>query len=257
MTAPATSNPHKVAVLDTRARGVGDGRLTLEAMEQQPAADGGVEAVVGAAQGKEPEVIATAEEDKTSKLSWIKQKLTPSVISDKSSGSGNVARSRSTSTLSRASRDDDGTDSPSPAVNPIPTITKGVPEMDEPVPQPTKVTTDGSGKPVPVDVGPLPADNGASAASLATSLRDDLSDQMDLDPSTSHAKFHSLFAGKIPEEEELIEGRFRDDEFERRAKSAELALPTDYRCALQRDILVQGRLFVVSSVEQHFHRKLG
>lgn len=222
VTAPLPS-PDKVAVLDTRARGVGDGELTLEAMEHPPLADGGTEAVVGAAHGKEPEVIAVAEkdkedkEDKTTMFDRIKQKLTPSSISDKTSSG---ERSRSTSILSRASRDDDAPETPSPVVNPLPAITKGVPEMEDPVPQPTKITTDATGKPVPVDVGPLPgsAAGGTGAPSLATSLRDDLSDQIELDPTTSASKFHSLFAGKIPEEEELIEGLFRDDEVERRGQ---------------------------------------
>ncbi|ORY74070.1 hypothetical protein BCR35DRAFT_306864 [Leucosporidium creatinivorum] len=205
----------KAAVLDTGAAGVGDGKLTLEAMEKPPAADGGVEAVVGIAHGEQPEVIAVADEEKTTKLSWIKQKLTPSSSSDKATSG---ARSRSASILSRASREEDTPKASSPA-DPLPAITPGVPEAEEPV-RPTKVTTDSSGKPVPVEVGPV---SGAGAPSITTSLRDDLSDQMDLDPSTSHAKFHSMFTGTIPEEEELIE---------------------DYRCALQRDILVQGRLFV-------------
>ncbi|BGP41576.1 hypothetical protein JCM10449v2_005567 [Rhodotorula kratochvilovae] len=99
-----------------------------------------------------------------------------------------------------------------------------------------KIVTDTDGLPVPVDVGvggieaATPASSmpegvvpapGASA-SMATSVKDKILEAYDVEPGTTHEKFHSIFS-ELPEDEELIE---------------------DYRCALVRDILVQGKLYV-------------
>ncbi|GEM08623.1 gram domain protein [Rhodotorula toruloides] len=112
----------------------------------------------------------------------------------------------------------------------------------------TRVITDFEGTPVPTDIGPTgggtpttsmrdapvanshggglaPPPTGANA-STTTSVRDKILESHDVDPRTTNEKFHSLFK-EIPDDEELIE---------------------DYRSALQRDILVQGRLFV----SEHF-----
>ncbi|BGP33525.1 hypothetical protein JCM10296v2_005329 [Rhodotorula toruloides] len=124
---------------------------------------------------------------------------------------------------------------------------------DAPPPAPikpvvTRVITDFEGTPVPTDIGssgggtpttsmrdaPVANSQGAGLApppaggnaSTTTSVRDKILESHDVDPRTTNEKFHSLFK-EIPDDEELIE---------------------DYRCALQRDILVQGRLFV----SEHF-----
>ncbi|GAA6049125.1 hypothetical protein JCM3770_003898 [Rhodotorula araucariae] len=106
-----------------------------------------------------------------------------------------------------------------------------------------KIVTDTDGLPVPVEVGggfdaatsassmpegvvaPATAGAGAGAvgtASMATSVKDKILEAYDVEPGTTHEKFHSIFA-ELPDDEELIE---------------------DYRCALVRDILVQGKLYV-------------
>ncbi|BGP01517.1 hypothetical protein RTG_02692 [Rhodotorula toruloides ATCC 204091] len=151
-----------------------------------------------------------------------------------SSTAGSVrARSRSIGAKSTVGFDvpDDG-DAPPPA--PIKPVV-------------TRVITDFEGTPVPTDIGPsgggtpttsmrdapvasqgaglAPPPAGANA-STTTSVRDKILESHDVDPRTTNEKFHSLFK-EIPDDEELIE---------------------DYRCALQRDILVQGRLFV----SEHF-----
>ncbi|BGP60618.1 hypothetical protein NBRC10512_007765 [Rhodotorula toruloides] len=152
-----------------------------------------------------------------------------------SSAAGSIrARSRSIGAKSTVGFDvpDDG-DAPPPA--PIKPVV-------------TRVITDFEGTPVPTDIGPsgggtpttslrdVPVANSQGAglapppaganASTTTSVRDKILESHDVDPRTTNEKFHSLFK-EIPDDEELIE---------------------DYRCALQRDILVQGRLFV----SEHF-----
>lgn len=243
--APGVAEPERVAALDTRQAGVGQqGNLTLEQIEAKPKlADGGAEAVVGASKGQEPEVVASAskasdqqqedDEGGKSKLSWLKR-LTPSI-------------SNSSDKDKTKSRDDsDAAPTPTPAaVDPVAVIAPGATETQDV--QPTKVVTDNTGAPVPVEVGTAAANSGAPS-SLATSIKDELTESHDLDPATSSAKFHSLF-DTLPAEEELIEG-----EEDSRLRSAYVddgrvanllsCLRPDYRCALQRDILVQGRLYI-------------
>ncbi|TNY20916.1 GRAM domain-containing protein, partial [Rhodotorula diobovata] len=103
----------------------------------------------------------------------------------------------------------------------------------------TKVVTDHEGRPVPLDVGagaaegtpPSSTPDGAVTratapstgnASATTSVKDKILESFDAEPATTQEKFHSMFS-ELPEDEELIE---------------------DFRCALQRDILVQGKLYV-------------
>ncbi|GAA6003637.1 hypothetical protein JCM10207_003521 [Rhodosporidiobolus poonsookiae] len=112
------------------------------------------------------------------------------------------------------------------------------PETSELRPLP-KIVTDRDGHPVPVEVG---ATGGATPTSstrdglapphggvmggnvsTSTSVKDKILESgYDVEPKTTHEKFHHIFP-EIPEDEELIE---------------------DYRCALVRDILVQGKLYV-------------
>ncbi|GAA5841865.1 hypothetical protein JCM9279_003136 [Rhodotorula babjevae] len=105
----------------------------------------------------------------------------------------------------------------------------------------TKIVTDHEGRPVPLNVGAsaegatppsstpegavpasAPAAGSASGISATTSVKDKILESFDAEPATTQEKFHSMF-NELPEDEELIE---------------------DYRCALQREILVQGKLYV-------------
>ncbi|GAA5992504.1 hypothetical protein JCM11641_001915 [Rhodosporidiobolus odoratus] len=109
--------------------------------------------------------------------------------------------------------------------------------LDNPRGVPT-IITDRDGHPVPVEVGATTAGTPTSStpeglvpppgvaggnASMTTSVRDKIAEEgYEVEPATTQEKFHSIFK-EIPQEEELIE---------------------DYRCALVRDILVQGKLYV-------------
>ncbi|GAA5900541.1 hypothetical protein JCM8208_000529 [Rhodotorula glutinis] len=105
----------------------------------------------------------------------------------------------------------------------------------------TKIVTDHEGMPVPLNVGAsaeaatppsstpegavpasAPVAGSASGVSATTSVKDKILESFDAEPATTQEKFHSIF-NELPEDEELIE---------------------DYRCALQREILVQGKLYV-------------
>ncbi|GAA6017417.1 hypothetical protein JCM11491_006651 [Sporobolomyces phaffii] len=107
--------------------------------------------------------------------------------------------------------------------------------------QPDHIITDGHGNPVPVDVGIVESPNRASfdrapvkpedfaqpgtasvADSTTTSVKDKVMENFSVEPRTSQDKFHSMFKD-ISNREELIE---------------------DYRCALVRDIPVQGKLYL-------------
>ncbi|SCZ87648.1 BZ3500_MvSof-1268-A1-R1_Chr2-2g05114 [Microbotryum saponariae] len=59
--------------------------------------------------------------------------------------------------------------------------------------------------------------------SMSESIKDRISEDHHPSPKVSNFKFHKLFASEIPDDDELIE---------------------DYRCALQKDVLVQGRLYL-------------
>ncbi|SCV70451.1 BQ2448_1845 [Microbotryum intermedium] len=59
--------------------------------------------------------------------------------------------------------------------------------------------------------------------STSESIKDRIFEEHHLSPKVSNFKFHKLFASEIPDDDELIE---------------------DYRCALQKDVLVQGRLYL-------------
>ncbi|GAA5894229.1 hypothetical protein JCM6882_007607 [Rhodosporidiobolus microsporus] len=116
--------------------------------------------------------------------------------------------------------------------------------LDVPRPAPLpRIVTDTDGRPVPVEVGTnleggtptsstreglVPPQGGAGGANVSTttSVRDKILESgYEVEPRTTHEKFHSIFKD-LPEDEELIE---------------------DYRCALVRDILVQGKLYVSES----------
>ncbi|GAA5882760.1 hypothetical protein JCM1840_002596 [Sporobolomyces johnsonii] len=96
-------------------------------------------------------------------------------------------------------------------------------------PAPVRVVTDSRGQPVPLEVGSASAPNAVKEddfASTTTSVKDKILEEYGVEPKTTNEKFHSLFK-TIPDQEELIE---------------------DYRCALVKDILVQGRLYL----SEHF-----
>ncbi|GAA5833032.1 hypothetical protein JCM11251_006485 [Rhodosporidiobolus azoricus] len=148
-----------------------------------------------------------------------------------------IGRSR-TRSIGQQSRVSFSLDQPSSAVTASPRspldVTRGGPA---PLP---KIVTDQDGKAVPVKVGedigggtptssmagvPVPGQGGAGGANVSTttSVKDQvLNAGYEVEPRTTHEKFHSIFKD-LPEDEELIE---------------------DYRCALVRDILVQGKLYV-------------
>lgn len=84
-------------------------------------------------------------------------------------------------------------------------------------------TTDKDGKPLPTQlISSTHHHNVDSGASTVGSIKDKLQEDHDLAPHKTNSEFHQYFE-EIPQDDELIE---------------------DYRCALQREILVQGRLFV-------------
>lgn len=93
-----------------------------------------------------------------------------------------------------------------------------------------RVITDRDGKPVPLVPGksttPDAASNelggGGTAASTSTSVKDKVLETHDVEPSISDEKFRSLFKD-MPDDEEVIE---------------------TYNCALSRDVLVQGKLYI-------------
>ncbi|GAA5939686.1 hypothetical protein JCM1841_001151 [Sporobolomyces salmonicolor] len=96
-------------------------------------------------------------------------------------------------------------------------------------PTPGRVVTDSRGQPVPLEVGGAAAPKAVKEddfASTATSVKDKILEEYGVEPKTTNEKFHSLFK-TIPGQEELIE---------------------DYRCALVKDILVQGKLYL----SEHF-----
>ncbi|GAA5960772.1 hypothetical protein JCM3765_000811 [Sporobolomyces pararoseus] len=210
---------------------------------------GGTEAVVGPAHGEAPEYIATLkkqegggadslslveegdQDDGSSNKGpkWFKKvKDGVSSIKEKAASSSASMRDRSDSasiTSSVFGRDRSGT-------NLSRTST----------PQSDRIITDVHGNPVPVDVGGTETPPSGSlqapravkpddfaqpgSASLAdsttTSVKDKVLESFDVEPRTSQEKFHSMFKD-ISNREELIE---------------------DYRCALVRDIPVQGKLYL-------------
>ncbi|GAA5990217.1 hypothetical protein JCM10908_005878 [Rhodotorula pacifica] len=93
-----------------------------------------------------------------------------------------------------------------------------------------RIVTDRDGKPVPLVPGQTVAADATSnalggggvAASTSTSVKDKVLETHDVEPSMSDEEFRALFKD-MPEDEELIE---------------------TYRCALSRDVLVQGKLYV-------------
>ncbi|GAA5933361.1 GRAM and VASt domain-containing protein [Sporobolomyces koalae] len=208
---------------------------------------GGTEAVVGPAHGDAPEYIATLQrqpsgattEDTETEVEddggstkgpkWLRRvKDGVSSIKEKaaSTSSGHKDRSDSASITSSVfgTRDRSHTN----------TSAHG--------PQAVKIITDEHGNPVPVEVGVTESPNrvsfdrsvkrddfahGQSAApslvdSTATSVKEKVLENFDVVPKTSQEKFHSMFKD-ISNQEELIE---------------------DYRCALVRDIPVQGKLYL-------------
>ncbi|GJN90394.1 hypothetical protein Rhopal_003405-T1 [Rhodotorula paludigena] len=116
----------------------------------------------------------------------------------------------------------------------------GAPSRGEAQEAMSRVVTDRDGNPVPLEVGTsadassapsntpgavVVADGegepvAAGNASTTTSVKNKILETFDVEPSTSQEKFHEIFDDQ---DEELIE---------------------DYRCALVRDILVQGKLYV-------------
>ncbi|GAA6035703.1 hypothetical protein JCM8097_004979 [Rhodosporidiobolus ruineniae] len=155
---------------------------------------------------------------------------------DSAAGGGGIAFGRartrsvgSRSNVSFAVTDDDAT----PLAGPGSTSARSSLDVPRPIP---RIVTDRDGHPVPIQVGeelqggtptsstpegvvPPPGGN----ISTSTSVKDKILDAgYDVEPATTNEKFHSIFKD-IPEDEELIE---------------------DYRCALVRDILVQGKLYV-------------
>ncbi|GAA5874735.1 hypothetical protein JCM3774_004795 [Rhodotorula dairenensis] len=93
-----------------------------------------------------------------------------------------------------------------------------------------RIVTDRDGKPVPLEPGQSLAPDASSnelggggiAASTSTSVKDKVLETHDIEPSLSDPEFRALFK-EMPDDEELIE---------------------TYRCALSRDVLVQGKLYI-------------
>lgn len=83
-------------------------------------------------------------------------------------------------------------------------------------------TTDKDGKSLPTQLTSTIHHTVTSSESLTGSIKDKIQEDHDLVPRKTNSEFHQYFE-EIPQDDELIE---------------------DYRCALQREILVQGRLFV-------------
>jgi hypothetical protein len=61
--------------------------------------------------------------------------------------------------------------------------------------------------------------------------------------SKRNAEFHAIFKS-IPDDDYLIEGESRPAPRPRRTNADRLLLRLDYGCALQREILIQGRLYI-------------
>lgn len=233
---PQSSNMKAAAVVAPREKGsVGeDGKETLEAMRSPPlpAHDGGVEAVVGAAQGKAPEVLVTAKERDDDDDKKSSSSSSSSILDKIKKFADGRNRSSSVSTPPPVPQYEDSTGQPTPMPrsrpkeDPMDVIE---PDAKALPPSAVKIVTDDNGEPVPTEIkvpDPLSARHSANTAGTGTSgtsLKDELSEQYDLSPAVSADKFHAMFADSVPESEELIE---------------------DYRCALVRDILVQGRMFV-------------
>lgn len=209
------------------------GRQTLESMKNPPMADGGVEAVVGAAQGRNPELVLSAErreaEDdrasQTSAGSSIFSKIKR--LADGKKRSGSIKTDHSVEAVETGEVETYPDQTPMPRANPEQDpLSYLQPDATVLPPSTTKLVTDENGRPVPTEIKQperqAKGDN-SSVVSAGTSLKEELSDTLDLAPSTSEDKYHTLFAGAIPDDEELIE---------------------DYHCALVRDILVQGKLYV-------------
>lgn len=216
------------AEINSGQQGIGEhGHLTLDAIDGKPKLAGGVEAVVGSAKGENPEVVAVAEDrerkdSEDEKKPWFKR-IAQSLKTDKSGDDSDMDKER-----------DDA----------VPAL-----QADHHVVRTAQVV-DNTGTPVPTELGP-PTDTPQSTASVTTSgsVMDALSEH-DLAPHVSNARYHQFF-DKVPEEDQLIEGTSRHPYPSRsrfRSSCVFLAfarpLLPDYRCALQRDILVQGRLFV-------------
>jgi len=249
-----TATEHVAALSPTepsnQTRGLGEtGQAQLERLNAHSVL-GGTDAVVGPAHGEAPEYIATLKRQGTNGTieegdevnddgssskggpKWLKKvKEGVSSIKEKAASSSASVRDRSDTgsiTGSIFSRDRSQT-------NASRISNQGVQE-------PQTIITDGHGNPVPVEIGaaeshPPPVANNAvrqddfarpspGNASLVdsttTSVKDKVLENFDVEPRTSQEKFHSMFKD-ISNREELIE---------------------DYRCALVRDIPVQGKLYL-------------
>ena len=261
---------------DNQTHGLGQtGQAQLERLNAHSVL-GGTDAVVGPAHGEAPEYIATLKrqgtngtieegdedhDDGNSKSGpkWLKKvKDGVSSIKEKAASSSASIRDRSdTGSITGSIFSRDRTTSQTNASR----------ISNQGVQEPHTIITDGHGNPVPVDIGapdsnpPPPVVNNAvkrddfarpspGSASLVdsttTSVKDKVLESFDVEPRTSQEKFHSMFKD-ISNREELIEG-----------ESLSRMLPTndrgddadgsvvviDYRCALVRDIPVQGKLYL-------------
>jgi hypothetical protein len=133
--------------------------------------------------------------------------------------------------------------------------------------QPDRIITDEHGNPVPVNVGGTETPPSGSlhqpavkqddfaqpgtasvADSTTTSVKEKVLESFAVEPRTSQEKFHSMFKD-ISNREELIEGEL--DSFpsflrlmEPPCSDSLIPAFVDYRCALVRDIPVQGKLYL-------------
>ncbi|GAA5852369.1 hypothetical protein JCM8547_006757 [Rhodosporidiobolus lusitaniae] len=233
----------------------GEGELPLQLQQQQQQHDDDDADVDGSSiKSKQPKWFRKVKDSAASAASSIKEKArdladqasnhAPSSHEgsiDLAAGDAGAARTRSRSIGARSAVSFSLAD-PHDGTTPLAqgqTSARSSLEVPRPLP---KIVTDQDGRAVPVEVGkglqggtptsstpegvvqPMGVQKVAGGnVSTTTSVRDKILESgYDVDPTTSHDKFHDIFKD-LPEDEELIE---------------------DYRCALVRDILVQGKLYV-------------
>ncbi|KAM0750913.1 hypothetical protein T439DRAFT_325962 [Meredithblackwellia eburnea MCA 4105] len=228
-TLPSTSSSALAvsAILSSGERGPGpQGRENIQAFQSPTKVIGGTEAVVGEAKGVAPEAVGSTTPDRRKDGPWFKRivdKLNKGSDEDLSTSGGSSEEGGAS-----VDKEEGGGEQPV-AVEGLGALGKVVPApgvdlsnigLGEGGSVPEGAVVDKDGNPIPTKLrgGTVEMDR----ETTLSSIKDSVLAEHAADPSTSDEKFHSLFP-QIPEDDELVE---------------------DYRCALQKEILVQGRTFV-------------
>ncbi|KAK4702025.1 hypothetical protein P7C70_g4198, partial [Phenoliferia sp. Uapishka_3] len=212
--APVTSLPDNIGtlrgVLSSGERGLGpQGTQTLERMNATTTVGGAeMEAVVGEAKGVAPEAVASTS---PSHQPWYKRlgkhHKSNEDLEEEAEEADDDEQPRSTQAIDALTR-----------VGSRQTMGANLSNIGAASGQASRgEATDKDGNPVPTEF----VSNGAASITTTSSIRDQVISQHAPDPKTTNEKFHELFPS-LPADDELIE---------------------DYRCALQREILLQGKLY--------------